>query len=196
MFSRYMASSPSSWSWRCSIGDVVPGSPRVPGSATLFKTEDAPRLADGGGEKIDLFLRIIKPEAGAGGAVHETELAQERHGAVMAAAHADAFGVEDGGEVVRVHAVDLEGDHAGAGRAGLGTDDAKAVDLAQLLDGVGGEHVLVLGDLVDAGQPDVVDGRAETDDPADVRRARLELPGNLVPSGMVPLHLADHVAAE
>ena len=109
------------------------------------------------------------------------EAAHQRLRAVVAGAHADVLAVEELGDVVRVHAVDLEGDHAAA-RVGVGRAETRdAGDLGEPLERVGGQLALVCADALHAERGEVVDGGAEPDGLGDRRRAGLELPRQLVP---------------
>src|SRR5690606_20385840 len=64
-------------------------------------SEDAARLFDAGGEAVEFGAGIVEGQRGAGGGRNLVEVHQ-RHGAVVAGAHGNAFRVQYGAEVVRM----------------------------------------------------------------------------------------------
>src|SRR6266478_8319392 len=86
------------------------------------------RAFDAGGKPIDFLEGVVERERGAGGR-RQLEEIHDRHGAVMAGSNGDAVLVENGPEVVRMHAGDDKGNQAGL--VGGRTHDAKLWYLAQ-----------------------------------------------------------------
>src|SRR5437868_15339201 len=119
------------------------------------------RAADAGGEAVDLLGDGVEVEARAVRR-SDAELAHKRLAAVVPGADGDSVLVEHLRDVVRVHVAEVEADDPGAPlrRRPVERD---AGDLAELLERVGGERMLV---LLDRFQPDplqVVDRGAEAD---------------------------------
>ena len=110
-----------------------------------------------------------------------------------AGTHRDAGAVDDGRDIVRMGALDLEGDDRPLvlGRA----ENAQRVDLAQALMGILDQRGLVRPDARLADRVDIVDGGAEPDRLHDRRRAGLEPVRRLAIGDAVLEHLADHLAA-
>ena len=90
----------------------------------------------------------------------------------MAGAHRDVVLVEHGGEIVRVHAVDVEREDAEPPLPGA--DQPHARHARQPVDAVAGQRLLVLEDRVAAEPLDEIERRAEPDRAGDVGRAGLE----------------------
>src|ERR1700733_13482547 len=90
--------------------------------------EERPGARYGGGKPVDLLEGVIEGERGARGGRHLEEF-HHGHGAVMAGADGDAALVEDGAEIVRMHARDHEGHQARF--VARGADDREVLDLAQ-----------------------------------------------------------------
>src|SRR5208283_6226325 len=80
--------------------------------------KDRARARNRGGEPIDLLERVVERERGASGGGNFEEL-HHRHGAMVAGPNGDAVLVENGAEIVGMHALDHERDQARllAGRA-------------------------------------------------------------------------------
>src|SRR5262249_21877105 len=123
---------------------------------------------------VDLLARVVEGKGCAGGG-WDAEAFHERLCAVMAGADGDALFVQDRADIVRMNAVEDEGDSPGAllGRA----DQANARNRGELLGRVFEQALLMSMNGVDAKGLDVVDGGAQTDGAGDVRRASLELVG-------------------
>src|SRR3546814_9750434 len=77
-----------------------------------------------------LLVRVVERQRRAAGGA-DAEPLQQRMRAVLAGADRHALDVEQGGQVVRVRALDQERDHRGL--AGRGAVDAQAFDLRQFL---------------------------------------------------------------
>ena len=88
------------------------------------------------------------------------------------ALHRHPVAVEDGAHVMRVGALDVEGDDAALVLGAA--ENAQPVQLAQPLHGIVEQHVLMRLDPLAADALDIVDGRAEPDGLDDGRRAGLE----------------------
>ena len=114
---------------------------------------------------------------------------------MVAGADGDALPVEDLRDVVRVHALELEADDAGA-PVGRRPEDADAGDLREPVHRLHDELVLVLLDRLEPDRGDVVDRDPEAVRLGDRGRARLELVRQLVPARPVERDRADHLAAE
>ena len=105
----------------------------------------------------------------------------------------DALGIQKGGYVVRVDAVDSEGNDGGlAGRISMNGEAGKGFH--------SGGGMLEQGLLVGNGRDqiegaEVFDGGPETDGALDVGRARLEALGWGSESGFLEGHFVDHVAS-
>ena len=112
---------------------------------------------------------------------------------MVAGAHRDALPVQHGADVVRMHAFDHEGKHAGLfpRRA----DQAQARNRLRALRSVDQQLVLVRRDVVHPDLVQVVERRAETDAARDIRRAGFELVRQIVVRGLLEGDRADHVAA-
>ena len=77
---------------------------------------------------------------------------------MVASAHSDALSVEDGANIVRMDAVELERHYGGL--VACRADETDAVDFAQPLRGVLQQFALVRGDTLDPDAGDVIDRRA------------------------------------
>ena len=106
----------------------------------------------------------------------------------------DPFAVQDLRHVVRVDAVDVEGDDPGSAvrRRPVGLDPGQ---LGQALEPVRGQLVLVLLDRVEADLFQVVNCGTKPDRLRCWCCPRFELVWQLTPRCLVELHAADHVAA-
>ena len=156
--------------------------------------EDLARLVERVHQPVDVLARVVDVEAGARGRGH-AQLAHQRLGAVVAGADADALAVAQLGDVVGVHARQLERDHAAAPVGVRRAEDPQALDLRQALERVGREVALVGAHPLHPDLGQVVDRRAQSDALGDRRGAGLELPRQLVPGGGVEVDARDHVAA-
>src|SRR5262249_46991873 len=123
-------------------------------------------------EGVDFFLGGVQGQGGPSGGRH-AETVHERLGAVVAGPQGDSFLIQDRADVVRVDAVEYEGNRSGflPGR----TDEAYAGDLQQSFRRIHQELVLVSGDVLQADLLHVVQGGAETDDAGDVGCAGFKL---------------------
>ena len=112
---------------------------------------------------------------------------------MVASAHGNALGVEDGADVVWVDVVEGEGDHghALAGRA----NQAQTWDVGEGRVCVREQVGLVRGDLLLSHGVDVINGGLQTRDTGDVRRASLKAHRRGSIRGAVKAHLFDHGAA-
>ena len=112
-------------------------------------------------------------------------------------AHADAFGIEDRREIVRVDVREVERDHTRATLDVLRTVDLQPArdERLESLERVFGNRTLVRGDPIHADSFEVFDGRAERDRVRDVARARFEFPRKFVERRVLVSDLANHVAA-
>jgi hypothetical protein len=108
---------------------------------------------------------------------------------------AHAVAGEDLGDVVRVHAVHRERDKRAAGIRLTRPQDVQALDPVQALERVRGQRALVRADLLHADALQEADRGAQSRRLGDRRRARLELPRQLVEARGVEVDRADHVAA-
>jgi hypothetical protein len=114
---------------------------------------------------------------------------------VVARAHADAARADDLRDVVRVDALDGEGEDRAAGRRVGGAVQRDAVQVADAVHGVGDEVELVGADAVHPDLAEPVHGGAEADDLRDGRRAGLELRRDLGEAHALLRHGGDHVPA-
>src|SRR5271163_3268284 len=96
---------------------------------------------DGAGEPVDLIEGVVEGEGGAGGGRYLEEL-HHRHGAVMSGSNGDAVPVEDGAEIVRMHALDHERDQARFVRRRA--DEAQSLDALERARCMSEQGVLVL----------------------------------------------------
>ena len=112
---------------------------------------------------------------------------------MVAGAHGNALGVEDGADVVRVDVAEGERDHghALAGRA----DQAQTRNVGEGCVCVREQVGLVRGDLLAAHGVDVINGGLQTRDTGDVRRAGLKAHRRGSIRSAVKAHLFDHGAA-
>ena len=90
----------------------------------------------------------------------------------MAGAHRDMVLIEDLRDVVRMHALEVEGKNAEPPLAG--TEQLETRNARQPVDPVPGQRLLVLENVVASELLDEVDRRAEADRPGYVRRAGFE----------------------
>src|SRR6202035_1504666 len=104
--------------------------------------------------------------------------------------HRDADPVDDGRDVMRIRAFQLEG-HDGALLARM-AENAKRVDLAEPFMRVVHEAALVAPDTRLADRLDIVDSGAEPDRLDDRGRAGLEAMRRLAVGDAILRHLADH----
>ena len=114
------------------------------------------------------------------------------HGTVVSGPNGDAVPVQNGAEIVRMHALDHERDQARLVRRRA--DDAQSLDRRERVRRVLEELLLVRVDGVAVERLHEVHGRAEPDDARDVRRAGLELVRQRVVHGLAEAHREDHVA--
>ncbi len=112
---------------------------------------------------------------------------------MVAGADRDAFAVEHRSDVVRVDAIEDEGENPCL--VPRRPDDAQARNCRERLRRVGQQVPLVRLDRGKAQGRDVVERRAEGDSARDVRRAGLELVGQVVERRLLEGDGADHVAA-
>ena len=91
---------------------------------------------DGGDEAPDVVVVVVGGEGSANGG-RDAEAAHDGFGAVLADAHRDAVLVEHGAGVVRVDAVQGEGDDGGFVRCGA--DEAQAGQFGKRLFGGGAQ---------------------------------------------------------
>src|SRR5436305_13780007 len=131
------------------------------------------------GKLFDVLRCVVEVEARTvrGG---DAEAPHQRLAAVMARTDGDRVEIEELRDVVRVHALDVEADDAGT-PVGRRTIERHAGNLAELLERVGGERMLVLLDRVESDRLEIVDRRAEADGFGHGRRPRLELRRQLAP---------------
>src|SRR5215813_13956375 len=101
--------------------------------------EEPLRLAYSLGQRAHLVHGVVQVERGPGAGL-DAERPVQRPGAVVAGPDGDAVLVEYLADVVRVHAIDLEGDRGTPARRGAGPEDPHAVDRRQLGQGVGSEE--------------------------------------------------------
>src|SRR6478609_1572448 len=111
-------------------------------------------------QRVHLAGRGVQVERRPGGRRNSVPQA-DRPRAVVADPDRDALLVEDLADVVRVDVTEREGDRRAAVDGRARADDPQIGHLVQALDGVGGDRVLVRGDLVHADRRQVVDGGAE-----------------------------------
>src|SRR5262245_9701646 len=157
--------------------------------------EDLEHLGQTIGKRVDVGLRRVDVEARPG-RCRQVEPLVERHRAVVAGSHRNPEPVEDLGDVVRVDSRQVERDYAAPQ---IGVERTVELDLRdaprQDLERVGNEAPLVLPDGIHAELLEVLRGHTQPDRVGDRRRARLELPGNVVPLAPSKVDLADHLAA-
>src|SRR5712692_2634525 len=162
--------------------------------ASRRRSEGAAKRLDGFAQALDLGGGIVDREAGPQGA-DDAEPPHERLRAVMPRPHADSALVEQGGAVVGVDALHVEGDH-GAPELGMARPvEGHAGDALQSVDGEPAESALVSLDPGHAELVEIVYGRVETDGFGDGRRAGLEAPRQVIPLRVVDPDLFDHLAA-
>src|SRR6266478_8496179 len=130
------------------------------------------RAFDAGGKPIDFLEGVVERERGAGGR-RQLEEIHDRHGAVMPGPNGDAVLVENGPEVVRMHARDGEGNQTClvAGR----THDAQIRDPGQYRRRMMEQGVLVALRGVAIQSEQKIHRRAQSYASRDIGRARLEL---------------------
>ena len=109
---------------------------------------------------------------------------------MVSRAHAYGLAVAQLGDVMRVDALDREGDDAAAMVEVGRPEEADVLDLGQPLERVGGELALVGADVLHADRSQVVDGGAEADGLGRGGGAGLELEGQLVPGRALALDSA------
>ena len=112
---------------------------------------------------------------------------------MMARTHGDAFLIEQGGQIMRMHAIDQEGDHRHL-FARL-ADDAQAGNRAHRFGGMDEQFVFTRGHALEADRLDVIERRTEADKAGDVRRAGFELVRRIGKRGALEAHFTDHLAA-
>ena len=112
---------------------------------------------------------------------------------MVAGAHGNALGVEDGADIVRVDVAEGEGDHghALAGRA----NQAQSRDVGEGCVCVREQVGLVRGDLLAAHGVDVINGGLQARDAGDVRCAGLKAHRRRSVRGAGKAHFFDHGAA-
>src|SRR5258708_18576255 len=155
-------------------------------------SEQLARAFDAGGKPIDFLEGVVEGDRGSGGRRPVEEI-PDRHGAVMPGPNGNAVLVENGPEVVRMHARDGEGNQAClvAGRA----HDAQIRNLGQYRRRMIEQGVLVALRGVAIQVEQKIHRRAQSDASRDIGRARLELVGQGVVRGLGEGHGEDHLPA-
>src|SRR3954469_10438346 len=125
-------------------------------------------------ERVYFGRRRVQVRRHPGRALH-AEAFVRRLRAVVPGAYGDAAAVEQLADVVRVHALELEGDRATAQRSVLRAEHGQPGHRREALERVAGDRLLVRTDVVHAERGEVVDGRTEPDRLDDRRGAGLEL---------------------
>src|SRR5215217_51367 len=124
---------------------------------TSHRSEELLGRANSVGQGVDVVVAGVHVERGAGGG-RDAVAADDGPRAVVPDADGDAVVVEDLADVVRVDAVDGEGDGAASGDGVGRADHGDAGDLGELLQRVAGERLLVRLHLVHAERLEVLDG--------------------------------------
>src|SRR5688572_6706584 len=110
--------------------------------STSHSSEELLGRANSVGEGVDVVVAGVHVERGAGGR-RDAVAPHDRPGAVVPHADGDAVVVEDLADVVRVDAVDGEGDRSPAGHRVGRADHRDTGDLRQLVQRVAGDRLLV-----------------------------------------------------
>ena len=103
--------------------------------------EDPPNLVESIDEPVDVAGVVVECDTRAAGAV-PSQIREQWLRAMVAGANAHVVHVQDGGNVVRVHVLDVEGDRADVSLSLLGTDDGDLRQLAQAFAQVDGQQAL------------------------------------------------------
>src|SRR5260370_13342127 len=143
--------------------DVLPVCPGRRGalSGSLVPCpEEALSVADSVRQGLHLVMGVVHVEGGPGAGLHAQGPVQ-RPGTVVAGAHRDAQLVEHLPHVVRVDAFDLERDGAAAILGGVRPEDAHASQLAQGVERVRGQRLLVRRHVAHAEGAEVIHGRGQ-----------------------------------
>ena len=156
-------------------------------------TEDeVPGLVYGADQGVHFPGGVVEGERGAGGG-GDTETSHQRLGAVVADADGDALGIEEGADVVGVHAVHGKGNHRDP--PGGVAVQAHPRQRPQPVAGLGCQQGLVPFAVRAVEGLQVPHGRAQSERAGDVRRAGLETLGDPAEGRALEGHLLDHVAA-
>src|SRR3989475_540484 len=157
--------------------------------------------SEGAAKRLDRFAQarnlgggIVDREAGPQGA-DDAEPPHEGLRAMMPRPHADPPLIEEGGAVVRVNSLHVEGDH---GAPELGIARPVKGDAGNALEGVHGETAQGALVSLHPRHPKLVQVHhrcVEADRLRDGRGARLEAPRQIVPLRVVDPDLLDHLAA-
>ncbi len=118
----------------------------------------------------------------------------ERHGAVMAHADGDPFGVEEAADILGVDAIQIEADDSGL-FLWRGAVDLEVADCIQCTVKFDRQFALVGGDLGHADFVEVVNRGGETSGFGDGGRSRFEFGGELARREAIERDLIDHAAA-
>src|SRR5215470_12740133 len=157
------------------------------GSERAAKTHD--RL----GQALDLGGRVVDGEARTQRA-GDAEVLHEGLSAVMARPHGDPALVEEGGSIVRMDAVHVEGDHRALDLGVARPIDRETVDASERVEAPRRQVALVGGHALHTQLAQIFHGGAQPHGAGDGRCAGLEAPRQVVPLGMIDPHFLDHLA--
>src|ERR1700724_2026336 len=112
---------------------------------------------------------------------------------MIPAAHRHVMLVEDRGDIVRMHTLEIEGEDAEPPLTG--TDQSETGNARQPVDPVTSQSLLMVEDVVAPELLDEVDRGTQTDRTGDVRRPGFEPVRRFLVLGLLESDVEDHLAA-
>src|SRR5437773_7079774 len=155
--------------------------------------EDVQHFLEARREAVHFLGRVIYVEGCAGGR-RDVQPLHQRLRAVVAGPDRDPLHVQDRRDIVRVDVAEGERDHAAAAGGILQAEPVESLHAGERVQRILREFDLVPADVVHPDLVQVVHGDPEADRPRHVRRAALELEGDIVPLRSAEVDLADHLS--
>src|SRR5437016_648249 len=112
---------------------------------------------------------------------------------MMTGTHRDMMLIEDLSDIVRMHALQVEGQNTESPLTGI--EQFEPRDPRQPVDAVAGQSLLMFENVVTSELLDEVDRRTKADRAGDVRRPRFEPVRRLLVLGLLEGDVEDHLAA-
>src|SRR5690606_7115329 len=139
-----------------------------------------------------VLLVVVERQRCPGGA-RDSETRHQRHGAMVARPYGNAFGVEDGPQIVRVYALDEERKYPRF--LARGSNELQTRNLGQGRGGILEKEGLMTGDAIEADAAHIVDRRSEPKRARDIGRSSLEALRRRRVSAAFKAHGVNHVAS-
>ena len=143
---------------------------------------------------IDFIGGIVHVEAGTRSGRQAITIVQW-HRTMMSRADTNIFAIKHSGDIVGMRAAYIKGTDAAALRGIRGSDHRQARDCGELLECVSDQCPFMGAHILDSERIEIINGCSQSDCFGNGRRACLEFVGQVIPSGFLQMHLANHVAA-